>query len=123
MRPEVAEMKVTGLELEVLGPTPLCLGVMNDHPFVCVDIPFLLRGNPEPLLVLGMTGPPGLWERSLQWERHLVPSTDSLIAPRPPWEEEEMATHSNILAWRIPWIEPGGLQSMGSHKSQTRLSD
>ena len=33
------------------------------------------------------------------------------------WEdplEEEMATHSSILAWRIPWTgEPGGLQSMG----------
>ena len=33
------------------------------------------------------------------------------------WEdplEEGMATHSNILAWRIPWTEePGGLQSMG----------
>ena len=28
--------------------------------------------------------------------------------------EEEMATHSNILAWKIPWTEePGGLQSMG----------
>ena len=34
------------------------------------------------------------------------------------WEdpmEEEMATHSSILAWRIPWTEkPGGLQSIGS---------
>ena len=29
--------------------------------------------------------------------------------------EEGMATHSSVLAWRIPWIEePGGLQSMGS---------
>ena len=29
--------------------------------------------------------------------------------------EEEMATHSSILAWKIPWTEePGGLQSMGS---------
>ena len=29
--------------------------------------------------------------------------------------EKGMATHSNILAWRIPWTEePGGLQSMGS---------
>ena len=29
--------------------------------------------------------------------------------------EKEMATHSSILAWRIPWTEePGGLQSMGS---------
>ena len=29
--------------------------------------------------------------------------------------EEGMATHSSILAWKIPWMEePGGLQSMGS---------
>ena len=34
--------------------------------------------------------------------------------------EKEMATHSSILAWRIPWMEePSGLQSMGSQ----RLSD
>ena len=40
--------------------------------------------------------------RSLGWQ-------DSL--------EEEMATHSNILALKIPWTEePGGLQSMGSQK-------
>ena len=37
--------------------------------------------------------------------------------------EEEMATHSSILAWEIPWTEePGGLQSMGL-QSQTQLSD
>ena len=31
--------------------------------------------------------------------------------------EEEMATHSSILAWRIPWTEePGGLQSTGSQR-------
>ena len=31
--------------------------------------------------------------------------------------EEEMATHSNILAWTIPWKEePGGLQTMGSQR-------
>ena len=42
-----------------------------------------------------------MWVQSLGWE-------DSL--------EEEMATHSSILAWRIPWTEePGGLQSI-SHK-------
>ena len=35
--------------------------------------------------------------------------------------EKEMATHSSILAWRIPWTKkPGGLWSMGS-QSQTRL--
>ena len=54
---------------------------------------------------------PAVWEtrvRSLGWEDPL---------------EEEMATHSSILAWRIPWTEePGGLQSTGS-QSRTRLSD
>ena len=35
--------------------------------------------------------------------------------------EEEMASHSSILAWRIPWAEePGRLQSMGSQTSQIR---
>ena len=36
------------------------------------------------------------------------------------WEdslEKEMATHSSVLAWRIPWTEePGGLQPMGSQR-------
>ena len=48
---------------------------------------------------------PAMWEtqvRSLDQEYHL---------------EEEMATHSSVLAWRIPGTEePGGLQSMGSHR-------
>ena len=39
------------------------------------------------------------------------------------WEdslEEETATHSSILAWKIPWTEePGGLQSTGSEESDT----
>ena len=31
--------------------------------------------------------------------------------------EKEMATHSSVLAWRIPgMVEPGGLPSMGSHR-------
>ena len=30
--------------------------------------------------------------------------------------EKGMATHSSILAWRIPWTEPGRLQSMGSQR-------
>ena len=46
--------------------------------------------------------PPAVWEsrvRSLAGEDPL---------------EKEMATHSSILAWRVPWTEePGGLQSMG----------
>ena len=42
------------------------------------------------------------------------------------WEEsleKEMATHSSIIAWEIPWREePGGLQSMESQKVNTQLS-
>ena len=39
----------------------------------------------------------------------LIPGEDPL--------EQGMATLSSILAWRIPWTEePGGLQSMGSHR-------
>ena len=37
--------------------------------------------------------------------------------------EKEMATHSSVLAWRIPWTEePGGLQSMGSQRVRQTLS-
>ena len=40
------------------------------------------------------------WVQSLGWDDPL---------------EKGMATHSNVLAWRIPWTdEPGGLQSTGS---------
>ena len=49
-----------------------------------------------------------IWVQSLDWEDPL---------------EQEMATHSHILAWRIPWRkEPGRLQPMGSQKSRTQLS-
>ena len=45
---------------------------------------------------------PETWVQSLGWEDPL---------------EKEMATHSSVLAWRIPWTEePGGLQSMGSQR-------
>ena len=38
--------------------------------------------------------------------------------------EKEMATHSSILAWELPWTEElGGLKSMKLQKCQTRLSD
>ena len=38
--------------------------------------------------------------------------------------EKEMATHSSVLAWRIPGMEePGGLLSMGSHRVRHNCSD
>ena len=45
----------------------------------------------------------------------------------PGWKdplENKMSTHSSLLVWETPWIEQhGGLQSMGSQKSKTLLSD
>ena len=38
--------------------------------------------------------------------------------------EKEMASHSSILPWRIPWTEePSGLQSIGLQRAGTRLSN
>ena len=36
---------------------------------------------------------------------------------------EGNGNHFRILSWEIPWTEPGGLQSIGSQKSQTQLSN
>ena len=33
------------------------------------------------------------------------------------WVEKAMASHSSTLAWKIPWMEPGRLQSMGRYES------
>ena len=61
---------------------------------------------------------PRLWgsgQESLGWMFQLSLQDDPL--------EEGMATHSSILAWRIPWTEePGGLQSMGSQRDTTEAT-
>ena len=65
------------------------------------------RGSWTSLVTQLVKNPPAMretWVRSLGWKSPL---------------EKGMATHSSILAWRIPWTEePGGrgLQSMGSHR-------
>ena len=60
-----------------------------------------------------------------QWSRILLPVQETQemwvrsLAQEDPLEEG-MATHSSILAWKIPWTEePGRLQSMGVTKSRT----
>ena len=63
------------------------------------------------LVVQLVNNPPTMretWDGSLGWEDPL---------------EEGMATHSRILAWRIPWTEePGGLQSTGLQRVGLDLS-
>ena len=71
----------------------------------------LLYGSGLTSIILGFPGGSeveasacnaGDWVQSLGWEDPL---------------EKEMACHSSILAWRIPWTEePGGLQPMGSQR-------
>ena len=72
------------------------------------------------------------------WTIYIVPSNSQKGASQvaqcrrfrfSPWVgenplEEEMATHSSIQAWEIPWTEePGGLQFMGLQKSRIQFSD
>ena len=85
--------------------------------------------------------PPAMWDtwvRSLGWEDPLKKrkATHSVFWPgeshglySPSGHKEsdttELLSLSSIFAWRIPWTEekPGGLQSVGSQKSWTQLSN
>ena len=61
--------------------------------------------NRDSLVAQTVKSLPAMWEtrvRSLGWGDPL---------------EKDMATHSSVLVWRIPWTEePGGLQSLGSQR-------
>ena len=60
------------------------------------------RASPVTQMVKNLPAVQETWFRSLCLEDPL---------------EKEMATHSNVLPWRIPWTEePGGLQSVGSQR-------
>ena len=65
-------------------------------------------GFPVAQMVKNLPAMQETWIWSLGWEDPL---------------EKGMATHSSILAWRIPWTEePGGLQSMGSQTEKLIVS-
>ena len=79
--------------------------------FTVWSIEWILGGGSEEGGIPGGSGVKNLpamqetWVRSLGGENPL---------------KEEMATHSSILAWRIPWTEePGGLQFVGLQESDT----
>ena len=62
----------------------------------------VLKNPPANAGAVGFNPTQQAWARSLGWGDPL---------------EEEVATHSSILAWEIPWTEePGGLQSMGPQR-------
>ena len=76
----------------------------SNHLMLCHQLLLNLRAS----LVAQMVNMPTMqetWVQPLGWEDPL---------------EKEKATHSSILAWRIPWTEdPGRLQSMGSQRPQS----
>ena len=68
--------------------------VFLEHLAFCIGL-FRKRASPVAQLVKNLPAMWQTWVRSLGWEDPL---------------EKEMATHSSILAWKIPWTEePGGL--------------
>ena len=78
-------------------------GKVKPHPFT--ELPVPPHSLEEPMVAQMVKSLPAVretWVRPLCWADPL---------------EKEMATHSSILAWKIPWREePGGLQSMGSQR-------
>ena len=93
---------------ETTGPAYLQPGVEGKWPFLKhlnTAVPTLKEWGGEGKPTQMVKNPPVIQEtqvQSLSWEDPL---------------EKGKATHSSILAWRIPWTEePGGLQSMGSQR-------
>ena len=83
-------------------------------PYILIYIPVLLPGKSHGQRSLVGCSPWGRWESDTTEQLHF--HFHAL--------EEEMATHSSVLAWRIPGTAgPGGLPSMGSHRVGHDWSD
>ena len=86
--------------------------------FSCFPLSWRRQWHPTPVLLPGKShglrslvgcSPWGHWGLGMTERLHFTFHFHAL--------EKEMATHSSVLAWRIPGIgEPGGLPSMGSHR-------
>ena len=93
------------------------------YVYVCICISQRRRWHPTPVLLPGKSHG---WRRLVGYSPRGREESDtterlhfhfSLFTFHFPALEKKMATHSSVLAWRIPWMgEPGGLPSMGSHR-------
>ena len=83
-------------------------------------MPVYGEGNGTPLQYSCLENPmdSGAWGAAVHGvSKSRTPLSDFTFTFHFPALEKEMATHSSVLAWRIPGIaEPGGLPSMGSHR-------
>ena len=74
--------------------------------------------QPTPVLLPGKSMDGGAWKAAVHGvSRSWTQLSDFTFTFHFHALEKEMATHSSVLAWRIPGMgEPGGLPSMGSHR-------
>ena len=97
----------------------LCFSVILDQ--------FIEEGNGTPLQYSCLENPMdgGGWQAAVHGvEKSQTQLSDFTFTFHFPALEKETATHSSVLAWRIPGMgEPGGLPSMGSHRVRHDLRD
>ena len=90
------------IEVQLIYNIVLIYAVQQSGSVLYICIFIYIKASLVAQLVKNSPAMQETWVRSLDWED-------------PP--EKGMATHSSILAWRIPWTEePGSLQSMGSQR-------
>ena len=133
--------------LEPLFSSQIAADVLCQESFQVILCTYSLGVGQRPRKILSnIIGVHSLWSPSSQWQPTpvLLPGKShgqkSLVGCRPlgremsdtteqlhfhfPALEKEMATHSSVLAWRIPGMgEPGGLPSTGSHRVEHNWSD
>ena len=110
------------VQLSQANNTAQCLGVLESD---CMSVNPQLSCPFDPLFLIYKTGvitvptPQEGFPGGAMVKNPPAKAEDARDMGSIPGWEEEIATHSSILASKIPWTEePGGLQSMGSIKSQ-----
>ena len=91
-----------------------------------VPIPSTGEGNSNPLQYSCLANPMdgGAWWAAVHGVKSQTRLSDFSFTFHFHALEKEMATHSSVLAWEIPWTEkPGELQASGVAKSRIRLGD
>ena len=104
----------------------LIIILFSPFPFLVVKFELLRFAFlfPPPVLTIRTTRIPGA-SLVAQRLKHLPPMQETWVRSLSQEDplEKEMATHSSILAWRIPWTEELGRLQSTVAKSRTRLSD
>ena len=99
----------------------LNLGKVMEVLTYCFALFFTHSGSGKVIFIKDFPGGASGKEPTCQCRRH---RRQVLSLDQEDCLEEGMATHSNVLAWRIPWTEePGGLQSMGSQRVEHDWSE